>query len=119
MKSKAILALPIPVKRALKKLGSDIKNARRRRRISTEMMAERALISRATLHKIELGDPTVVMGSYATVLFILGMTDRLLELADSKNDSVGLMLEEEKLPQRIRLPKHLAELLQEPPSKGA
>lgn len=94
--------LPIPVRRALRKIGSDINNARRRRRISTALMAERAFISRTTLNKIEKGDPKVSCGAYATVLFALGMVDRLAELADSKHDTVGLNLEEEHLPQRIR-----------------
>jgi len=42
------------------------------------------------------------MGSYATVLFVMGMVDRLAELVDPKNDPVGLQLEEENLPKRIR-----------------
>ena len=95
-------ALPLPVKRALRKLGQDIRDARRRRRISTEILAERASISRSTLYKIEKGDPGVALGSYATVLFALGLVDRLAEIADARADSVGLELEEEQLPQRIR-----------------
>jgi hypothetical protein len=67
-------------------------------------MAERASISRMTLNKVEKGDPGVSMGTYATVLFVLGMTPRLEELADPRHDSVGLSLEEEHLPKRIRLP---------------
>ena len=47
---------PIPVRRALKTLGQDLRDARRRRRISTQIMAERASISRTTLSKIEQGD---------------------------------------------------------------
>lgn len=65
-------------------------------------MAERASISRMTLNKVEKGEPGVSLGTYATVLFILGMADRLADLADPKNDTVGLTLEEEHLPQRIR-----------------
>ena len=44
----------------------------------------------------------MAVGSYATILFVMGMTDRLADLADPKNDAVGLQLEEEHLPQRIR-----------------
>ncbi len=98
-------ALPLPVKRALKTLGQDIRDARRRRRISTEILAERASISRSTLYKIEKGDPGVAIGSYATVLFALGLIDRLAALADAKADTVGLGLEEEHLPKRIRKPR--------------
>jgi transcriptional regulator with XRE-family HTH domain len=94
--------LPLPVKRALAKLGGDIRTARLRRRISTTMMASRAFITRTTLLKLERGDPTVSLGSYALVLFILGLTERLAELADVRFDERGLELEEDNLPQRIR-----------------
>ena len=79
---------PIPVTRALRKLGHDIRDARRRRRIPAEIAAARASISRTTLVKIEKG-----------------LTDRLAELADPRNDAVGLQLEEEHLPQRISRPR--------------
>ena len=97
-----MLTMPIPVTRALRKLGHDIKDARRRRRISMEIAAQRASISRPTLDRVERGDPSVSIGSYATVLFVLGMVDRLVDLVDPKNDPVGLQLEEEHLPKRIR-----------------
>jgi transcriptional regulator with XRE-family HTH domain len=94
--------LPLPVKRALAKLGGDIRSARLRRRITAAVMAERVFITRMTLRKVEHGDPTVSLGIYATVLFILGLTPRLAELADARTDELGLALEEERLPQRIR-----------------
>lgn len=97
-------SLPLPVTRALRKLGGDIRDARLRRRIPTMVMAERASISRTTLAKVEKGDPGVQLGIYAIVLFVLGLTNRLGELADLRHDKAGLDLEEERLPRRIRLP---------------
>jgi hypothetical protein len=97
-----VLTLPIPVSRALRKLGHDMKDARRRRRIPMAIAAERASISKPTFIRVERGDPTVSVGSYATVLYVLGMGDRLGDLAAPKNDPVGLQLEEENLPKRIR-----------------
>ena len=94
--------LSIPVQRALRKLGNDIWDARRRRRIPTAILAERASISRTTLYKVERGEPGVSMGIYATVLFVLGLVDRLADLTDVRHDDVGLALEEERLPDRIR-----------------
>ena len=99
------LAVPIPVARALRKLGADIRDARRRRRIPAAILAARASISRTTLSKVEKGDPGVSLGGYATVLFALGMADRLADVADPRHDAVGLELEEEHLPERIRLPR--------------
>ena len=98
-----ILVLAIPS--IIVKLGSDIRDARLRRRIRASTMAERALISRTTLHKIERGDAGVSMGMYATVLFVLGMHDGISDLADRKRDGVGLDLLEERLPQRVRVPR--------------
>jgi hypothetical protein len=94
--------LPLPVRRALKKLGDDIRSARLRRRIPTTIMAARAFVTRTTLLKVERGDPGVSIGTYATVLFILGLITRVVELADVRSDEVGLQLEEERLPKRIR-----------------
>lgn len=97
--------MPIPVARALRKLGRDISDARRRRRIPAAVLAERASISRTTLVKVEKGAPGVSMGIYAKVLFVLGMVDRLAELADIRHDERGLELEEEQLPKRVRRSK--------------
>ncbi len=95
--------LPIPVVRALRKLGHDIRDARRRRRIPVSILAERASLSRMTLNKIEKGDAGVYIGNYATVLFSLGLIDRLADVADPTHDTLGRELEEEHLPERIRL----------------
>lgn len=103
--TRVFLVLPLPVRRVLRKLGRDIRDARRRRRIPVLITAERASISRMTLLKIEKGEPGVAMGSYATVLFVLGLADHLADIADPKNDPVGLQLEEEHLPKRIRTPR--------------
>jgi len=97
--------VPVPVIRALRKLGHDIRDARRRRRIPVAILAQRASISRMTLNKVEKGSPSVSVGAFATVLFTLGMVERLADVADPRHDTVGLELEEEHLPERIRLPR--------------
>jgi len=98
-----MMRVPISIVSALKTLGEDIRNARKRRRITMNLLAERAKISRVTLAKIEKGDPSVAMKYYASVLQMLGLLKNLEEVAAAKNDGVGLLLEEENLPQRIRL----------------
>jgi hypothetical protein len=69
------------------------------------LVSERAFISRPTLTRVERGDPRVSIGIYATVLFVLGLADRLGELADASKDAVGLALEDEQLPRRVRSAK--------------
>lgn len=100
--SKAQSALPIPVRRALTALGRDISTARRRRAMTVAVMAERAFVGRNTITRVERGDPGVALGIYATVLFVLGLSDRLATLADPTTDQVGLTLAEEQLPKRVR-----------------
>ncbi len=99
MKTKLIT--PIPVKKALKKLGKDMREARIRRRIPMALMASRVGISRVTLKSLEDGRPTVSMGVYATALYVLGMLDRIKELADIAFDPVGQALNSADLPKRI------------------
>ncbi|WP_081077062.1 helix-turn-helix domain-containing protein [Burkholderia pseudomultivorans] len=91
------------VRRALRKLGADIRDARRRRRLTMAVIAERAFTSRATLQRVEAGDPSVSIGIYAAVLQALGLLDGLQEVADAARDTVGLSLATAALPQRVRL----------------
>jgi hypothetical protein len=101
--SKSQGALPLPVRRALKKLGSDISAARRRRGITAALLAERAFINPKTVTRVERGDAGVSMGIYASVLFSLGMAGRLADLADMAHDPLGRTLAEEQLPKRVRI----------------
>ncbi len=94
--------LPIQVKKVLRKLGHDLSDARKRRRITMELMAERAGITRKTLAKIEKGEPTVLMASYARVFFVLGMTERIKDLLDANYDFAGRAFDEDNLPKRVR-----------------
>lgn len=101
MKSNATNTLPRAARNALAKLGEDIVVARKKRRISTISMAERAFISRNTLYKVEHGNPTVSIGIYATVLSLLSLVDKLGDIADRRDDSLGLDIEEYHLPKTI------------------
>jgi len=92
---------PLPVQRALKRLGADIRDARRRRRIQTSVMADRLLVSRPTLRRLEQGDPSVSMATWATALYILGLLDGLADLADLARDRLGQQIASEDLPERI------------------
>jgi transcriptional regulator with XRE-family HTH domain len=100
--SKTRSPLPPGATQAIANLGADLKNARRRRRMPMAHVADRALISRSTLHKVERGDPGVSLGIYASVLFGYGMIQRLEHLMDPRWDRVGLAQEEERMPRLIR-----------------
>ena len=91
------------VRRALRKLGLDVRDARRRRGLPAKVIADRAFTSRPTLRRIEAGDTTVGIGIYAAVLQALGLLDGLGNLADASNDASGLAIANERLPERTHL----------------
>jgi transcriptional regulator with XRE-family HTH domain len=95
-------SIPIPAVHALRKLGRDIAVARRKRRISTADMAARLFVSRDTLWRLERGEPGVSAGTLATAVFVLGLHDRLANLAAPSSDELALSLEEQRLPKHIR-----------------
>lgn len=91
------------VRRLLRKLGGDLRDARRRRRLPMAVVAERAFTSRSTLQRIEEGDPAVGIGIYGAVLHALGLAEGLGGIADISRDSVGQQLASADLPKRVRI----------------
>jgi DNA-binding XRE family transcriptional regulator len=105
MRSTVVDILPPKVKRALGKLGADIALARKKRSLTTMMMAERLGVAKSTYLKIEKGDPTVAMGAYAMAFFVLGFDGALGEIIDASGDEQGLLLDAARMPKRIRVRK--------------
>ena len=94
---------PVAVRRTLRKLGADIRDARRRRKLPMAVVAERAFTSRSTLQRVEEGDTNVGIGIYASVLQALGLLDGLGDVADIAQDEVGQSLASANLPKRVHL----------------
>ncbi|MCG7362436.1 helix-turn-helix domain-containing protein [Roseomonas sp. ACRSG] len=88
-------------RRAIRKIGADLRRARLRRHLPMEVVAGRAFISRGTLGRVEQGDPAVSFGIYASVLQALGLIGPLGDLA--AEDPVGVDLADERLPKRVRM----------------
>jgi DNA-binding XRE family transcriptional regulator len=105
MPAASVDILPSKLRRNLAKLGADIALARRKRKLTVNMMAERIGTSRATYLRAEKGDPRVSMGVYAMALFVLGLSEGLAEIADVRKDDAGLLLDAERLPKRVRIKK--------------
>ena len=93
--------LDVYKRQILERMGDQIKTARLRRNLATELVAERAGISRATLWSVEKGSPTVAIGIYAAVLHALGGMDKDLELV-AKDDELGRKLQDLNLVTRKR-----------------
>ena len=85
-------------------MGEQIKYARLRRKLSVELVAERAGISRTTLWNIEKGASSVAIGAYAAVLHALNDMDKDLLLI-AKDDELGRKLQDLNLPIRKRSEK--------------
>ena len=76
-------------------LGENIKLARKRRKLTQQIISDRTGISRVTLRKIEKGDLTVSIGHYLSVLGVLGLADDLTKVA--LDDELGRKLQDAKL----------------------
>lgn len=76
----------------LEKMGENIKLARKRRKLTTVQVSERADIARSTLYLIETGNPSVAMGAYFNVLRVLGLQNDVLKLA--ADDELGRKLQD-------------------------
>jgi len=81
--------------RALRTLGENLRLARRRRKITSQMMAERANLSLMTLRAIERGSPRVAMSHYMSVIFCLGFQDDVSRVASE--DVLGRDLQDAAL----------------------
>jgi transcriptional regulator with XRE-family HTH domain len=102
MKGTKTVLLP-KLTKILEEMGENIKLARLRRKLTTEQVSERAGISRSTLWQVEKGLPSVSLGTYAQVLFVVGLEKDLQLIA--KDDVLGRKLQDAELSIRKRAPK--------------
>lgn len=96
--------LPTRVAQSLEKFGADIEIARKKRRLTVAAVCERADISKTLYSRLIRGTPGTSIGAYAMVLFALGQGTPFDELLDVSKDHTGLLLDESRLPQRVRGP---------------
>lgn len=97
--------LPGALRRSLSRFGHGLAVARRKRRLTVAMMAERTGLAKSTYARVEKGDATVALGAYAMALFVLGFGEALGNLTDVRSDLEGLISDEERLPKRVRAKK--------------
>jgi transcriptional regulator with XRE-family HTH domain len=103
VKEKRKLILLPKLQKTLQEFGENIKLARLRRKLTTQQVADRADISRPTLLAVEKGLPSVSMGTYLQVLFVLGLDKDLLNVA--KDDELGRRLQDSALIVKERAPR--------------
>jgi len=88
---------PQEVTDCLKRLGTYIEIARRRRQLTLKQMAGRLDVSIPTYQAIEKGSPAVKLSNYVTVLWILGLLEQALKLGHPDTDEYGKELEIRRL----------------------
>jgi transcriptional regulator with XRE-family HTH domain len=93
------------IDRSLQKFGGDIEIARKKRHLTIASLCDRAGISLPLYDRLVAGNPGTSIGAYASVMFALGLGTPFETLADAAKDDTGLLLEEARLPQRIRNPR--------------
>ncbi len=91
-RSSAIDQMPAAVAVNLQRLGENLAIARKRRKESIRVWAERIGVSAPTVARMERGDPSVAMGVYATALWMVGRDSQLPALAEPAAD-VGALEE--------------------------
>ena len=88
--------------RSLTRLGQAISLARRRRHLTQQDLAQRIGSSANTVRRMEAGHPGTALVHVARAMQVFGELGQLDQLLDTPQDSIGLTLMDEKLPQRVR-----------------
>lgn len=101
-KSSLQVAMPRPVERALRRFGEDISTARRMRRLSQEDLAQRIGTSLSTVRRMEDGYPGTALHTFLRALHVLGRLEDIANVMTIENDTLGMELVREQLPQRVR-----------------
>ena len=83
-------------------LGSRLRAARLRRKLTQALLAERVGISLPTLRKLEAGDPSTSLATVVRVLQVLGLAGDIDKLA--AQDELGRELQDIALKQPRRSP---------------
>lgn len=102
MKRELADTMPPSIQRSLEKFGADIRIARIKRDLTAAQMADWIGIHRTTFGRVEAGDPMVALGIYAKALYALGLGTPFGEIVDPRRDEEGLLLDLQRLPQRVR-----------------
>ena len=95
-------SIPPDLVNTISRVGEHIRIARKRRSITMDEMASRMYVTRKTLSRLENGDPGVSIGVAALALWVLGLDKDLLNIAGPEQDKLGLFLERQRLPERVR-----------------
>lgn len=92
----------LPIQRSLKRLGQNISKARRRRHWMRKDLATQMGVSVSTTARLEKGEPGVGLQTLISALLALNLLDEFNALLETPRDTVGLTVQDEHLPKRVR-----------------
>ncbi len=98
---------PYLVEQSIKALGQNLRTARLRRNLSLAEVADRLGVSRRVVGEAERGKLSTSIAVYAGLLWVLGLTEQLSELASPENDAEGMALARARERGRARAPRGL------------
>jgi transcriptional regulator with XRE-family HTH domain len=97
--------IPIPVQRALRRLGEDIVTWRKLQRLTAAQVADRAGVDVKTLRSLEHGEGSTSLENTLRVARAVGVLDTLAAALDPYATDVGRLRTDERLPTRVRQPR--------------
>ena len=90
------------ITRTIAKVGSDVRTARIRRRLSQKDLAMNMGVSIGTVQRIEAGDPGVSFGNIAMAFLVLNSHAKLQNVLSPSDDEIGATMDMVLMPQRVR-----------------
>lgn len=94
--------VPMATKLEAKHIGENLSTWRRLYRLSSEDVSERAAVSRATISRLENGDPSVSFATFLNVCRSVGILDMVVEATDPYETDLGRARADQLIPQRVR-----------------
>lgn len=88
----------------LRQIGQNLQVARKRRKKTVKQAAEMMGTSLSSVRRMEEGDPSVRFATYLAALEVYQLA-YTLRFADPEDDRIGLALEKQRLPHRVRAKK--------------
>lgn len=82
--------------------GAHLTAWRKLQRLTAEQVADRAGISRGTLHRLENGETSVGLDVFLNVVRVLGVLDRVVDAVDPYETDLGRLRADQALPKRVR-----------------
>ena len=97
--------IPAQTKIAARRIGENIATWRKLYGITSQQLADKAAVSRATVSRLENGDSSVSFATFLNVCRAVFSLDNVVDATDPYETDYGRIRSEQALPQRVRKPR--------------